>query len=181
MLEYQPDFRIKASEAILHNWIQKKAPAQELDEIAVGALHNLMNFRAELKLQQAAITFIVQQLAPKDELSELMRAFQSLDLNCDGKLDREELIQGFYKCKGDMDRAVEIVDKIMLQCDADGSGEIDYSEWVVATINKKKLLSDEKLEAAFQLFDKVSLRALQLKGWGWNDQCLRDQNSDGIW
>lgn len=27
-------------------------------------------------------------------------------------------------------------------------------EWVVATINKKKLLSNEKLEAAFRLFDR---------------------------
>ena len=38
--------------------------------------------------------------------------------------------------------------------DADGSGEIDYSEWVVATINKTRLLSDEKLDQAFKLFDK---------------------------
>jgi Ca2+-binding EF-hand superfamily protein len=27
-------------------------------------------------------------------------------------------------------------------------------EWIVATINKEKLLSTEKLKAAFQLFDK---------------------------
>jgi calcium-dependent protein kinase len=38
--------------------------------------------------------------------------------------------------------------------DTDGSGYIDYSEWVVATINKHKLLSKEKLQAAFALFDK---------------------------
>jgi len=47
------------------------------------------------------------------------------------------------------------VDKIMKIADTDGSGEIDYSEWIVATINKKKLLGNEKLEAAFNLFDKV--------------------------
>ena len=38
--------------------------------------------------------------------------------------------------------------------DSDGSGEIDYSEWVVATMDKRKLLSDEKLSTAFKLFDK---------------------------
>ena len=38
--------------------------------------------------------------------------------------------------------------------DANGSGEIDYSEWIVATINKEKLLSKDKLMAAFQLFDR---------------------------
>lgn len=41
--------------------------------------------------------------------------------------------------------AEEEVDKILARVDADGSGEIDYSEWMVATINKEKLLSTEKL------------------------------------
>ena len=52
------------------------------------------------------------------------------------------------------DLAEEEVDRIMRIADADGSGEIDYSEWVVATMDKRKLLSNEKLEAAFNLFDK---------------------------
>lgn len=78
-----------------------------------------------------------------------------------------------------MERATEIVDKIMEQADADGSGEIDYSEWVVATINKKKLLSNEKLEAAFQLFDKVSVESSQ-QGWRWDHQCPRDQDCNGV-
>ena len=50
--------------------------------------------------------------------------------------------------------------------DTDGSGEIDYSEFVVATINKKKLLSNEKLETAFNLFDKDgsgSISAFEIK------------------
>ena len=50
--------------------------------------------------------------------------------------------------------AEEEVDRIMMVADTDGSGEIDYSEWVVAAINKTTLLTNEKLEAAFNLFDK---------------------------
>ena len=67
-------------------------------------------------------------------------------------MSREELIEGYRKTLGDL--AGEEVDRIMRVADTDGSGEIDYSEWVVASINKKKLLSNEKLEAAFNLFDK---------------------------
>ena len=37
----------------------------------------------------------------------------------------------------------------------DGSGKIDYSEWVIATANKKNLITKNKLEKAFDLFDKV--------------------------
>ena len=36
----------------------------------------------------------------------------------------------------------------------DGSGNIDYSEFVVATINKKQLLTQDKLFQAFKIFDK---------------------------
>ena len=38
--------------------------------------------------------------------------------------------------------------------DADRSGEIDYSEFVVATMNEKNLLSNNKLQTAFKMFDK---------------------------
>ena len=54
----------------------------------------------------------------------------------------------------------------MRRVDADASKFIDYSEWVVATIGKEKLLSKEQLEFAFRLFDKDgsgSISAQELK------------------
>jgi calcium-dependent protein kinase len=48
------------------------------------------------------------------------------------------------------------VDEIFSKADIDGSGELDFSEWQVATINKKSILQEEKLQGAFKLFDKVS-------------------------
>ena len=41
--------------------------------------------------------------------------------------------------------------------DIDKSGFIDYSEFVVASMNEKQLLTDEKLLSAFKMFDKVRL------------------------
>ena len=38
--------------------------------------------------------------------------------------------------------------------DADGSGQIDYSEFVVAAMSQQKLLSQKKLQMAFKMFDK---------------------------
>jgi len=62
------------------------------------------------------------------------------------------LIEGYRLIHGDL--AEEEVDKILKKVDADGSGEIDYSEWLVATISKEHLLSKEKLKQAFKLFDE---------------------------
>lgn len=38
--------------------------------------------------------------------------------------------------------------------DIDGSGFIDYSEFIMATMNEKKNISEEKLRASFKTFDK---------------------------
>ena len=38
--------------------------------------------------------------------------------------------------------------------DVDNSGEIDFSEFVTATVNRGNLLQDEKLKAAFAVYDK---------------------------
>lgn len=59
-------------------------------------------------------------------------------------------------------------EKLFAQADADGSGEIDYSEWAVATINKRSVLTEAKLRGAFELFDKVRLCLIILSGWKWN-------------
>lgn len=42
----------------------------------------------------------------------------------------------------------------MKLADIDGSGEIDYSEWLIATMNKKNLISEDKVRNAFNFFDK---------------------------
>lgn len=44
--------------------------------------------------------------------------------------------------------------KMFKEIDTDKSGAIDYHEWISATINKKKLLSDKNLRTAFDAFDE---------------------------
>jgi len=38
--------------------------------------------------------------------------------------------------------------------DVDKSGEIDFSEFVTATVNRSNLLSEDKLRSAFNIYDK---------------------------
>lgn len=86
-------------------------------------------------------------------MGELLRAFQSLDKNNDGKLSKEELIEGFTETMGQTAAELE-VQRILSTADLDKNGTIDYSEFISATIDKRKLLSKERLKAAFQLFDR---------------------------
>ena len=76
----------------------------------------------------------------------------------------------------------------MKKWDADGSGFIDYSEFVTASANKSKTMSKENLEAAFRMFDKdgsgsISSDELRLvlgeqPGETWN-KLMKEVDSDG--
>lgn len=46
------------------------------------------------------------------------------------------------------------VDRIFKLVDVDNSGEIDFSEFVTATVNRGELLQHDKLKAAFEMYDK---------------------------
>lgn len=40
------------------------------------------------------------------------------------------------------------------EIDIDGNGTIDYTEFVMATMNQQNMMSNEKLMQAFKMFDK---------------------------
>ena len=89
----------------------------------------------------------------------MYKTFKAFDKNSDGKISKEELIDGYKTMYKNMDQAEIIAEaeKVFKMADQDGSGEIDYSEWAVATINKRSILQEDKLRGAFNMFDKVQL------------------------
>jgi len=97
--------------------------------------------------------FLVSYLATQEEKSELLKTFQLLDTNSDGKLTREEIINGYRTIFGS-ENPEEDADAILKQLDNNNSGTIDYSEFVIATINRQTLLSKGRLEQAFKIFDQ---------------------------
>ena len=113
----------------------------------------MKKFHAERKLQQASLTYIVNNLLSKEEKNDLLELFQQFDTNGDGVLTKEEILNG-YKTIMPFDDAEKEVERIMNEVDIDKSGTIDYNEFVLATINEQKVLNKEKLEATFKMFDK---------------------------
>jgi calcium-dependent protein kinase len=124
--------------------------------MAISALSNLKNFRADQKLKQATFAFIASQLLTKSEKENLGKIFKAIDVNGDGKLSKDEILEGYTKFFGKTMEREDIL-KMFDSVDIDKSGFIDYSEFVVAAMNEKTLLTDEKLHSAFKMFDKVSV------------------------
>jgi calcium-dependent protein kinase len=151
LLTYKHEDRISAEEALQHPWI--KEYKGEIDEEATtNALSCLKQFRSEQKLKVAAASYIGSQLISKSEKEKLGKIFKSLDANGDGQLSKEEIMNGYEEHFGKLLNEDEI-DKLFFDVDTDKSGSIDYSEFIVATMSSKKNMSEEKLTAAFKLFD----------------------------
>eukprot|EP01017_Pseudomicrothorax_dubius_P047573 TRINITY_DN8567_c0_g1_i2.p1 TRINITY_DN8567_c0_g1~~TRINITY_DN8567_c0_g1_i2.p1 ORF type:complete len:346 (-),score=67.45 TRINITY_DN8567_c0_g1_i2:161-1198(-) len=153
-LEYDTDRRMSAYDALNDEWLVKASSNPELDRpLVVNAFNNLKSFRADRKLAAATWVFLVSVMATREEKENLLKIFKVLDTNNDGLIDRDELLAG-YKNYFKNAFAEEDIDNIMRTIDANNNGGIDYSEFVSATINRQSLLSRQRLEAVFKMFDK---------------------------
>eukprot|EP01069_Polyplicarium_translucidae_P011040 Polyplicarium_translucidae@DN3451_c0_g1_i1.p1 len=169
MLVYDPSKRITAEDALQHPWltkmIEKRDPKVEEPALA-NALKNMKKFHTSQKLAQAALLFIGSKLTTAEETKELTDIFRKLDTNGDGQLDRKELIHGYSLLFEKQAKAADEertplsptqveaeVDKILESADFDKNGTIEYSEFVTVAMDTRTLLSRERLQAAFNMFD----------------------------
>ena len=116
----------------------------------------MKKFHAERKLQQSSLTYIVNNLLSKEEKNDLLELFQQFDTNGDGVLTKEEILHG-YQTIMPFDDAEREVQRIMTEVDIDKSGTIDYNEFVLATINKQKLLNKRNLKLLLECLIRMAM------------------------
>ena len=154
MLAYNSSDRFSASSCLSHKWLNDNSLKTTVDKsFSIKCLTNMKKFHAERKLQQAALTYIVNHLISKEDKNEMLDLFQQFDKNGDGVLSKEEIMEGYKAYLGEVEAEKE-AERIMNEVDMDQSGTIDYNEFVLAAMNRQKVLNKEKLEATFKMFDK---------------------------
>jgi calcium-dependent protein kinase len=166
LLEVDINKRYSAEKAMKHKWFESfRSPDDNVTESdsnaqndhklinLKSALSNLKNFKAERKLQQATLYFMVHNLNPCEDIFKLRKIFEKMDENNDGRLAKAEIIKGFKLCKFSR-FSKDDVENIMKRVDIDKSGFIEYQEFLAATLDIKKILTEDNLETAFRMFDK---------------------------
>ena len=78
--------------------------------------------------------------------------FEKIDVNCDGRLTKQEVIDGFKEMG--IEYADEEAEEIFKLADFDANGTLEFSEWCTATMDKRKMLTKQRLKAAFDMFDE---------------------------
>jgi len=142
-----PKDRYSAEEVLHHNWVSNLAPNSE-DSLLNLNVETMKSYTLANKFKKAALTFIATRLKD-DEISTLKDIFTSLDKNSDGTLTFEEVKQGCSILNTNLD-----FQEIFNSLDTDGSGCINYTEFIAATIDQRIYLKNERLFEAFKNFDK---------------------------
>ncbi|CAK91222.1 unnamed protein product (macronuclear) [Paramecium tetraurelia] len=190
LLVVDPAKRMSAEQALKDTWIVSN---KKVEKINAQNLENLSQFHNNSKLSSAILQLISTQIMTQKEKKELIKGFNAIDKNGDGKLSKDELIQCYMDLYQDEVKCHQIVNQIFQYSDVDCSGTIEYTEFIVAFSEVQNLMAQEKLQQAFKLFDKdgngtISKGELQevFGGLALNDNQLDcvfselDTNGDGV-
>ena len=158
MLNKKPQKRYSAQNCLDHRWFNlleaKKAAVNQFGKkLQMKVINKMNDFVKENRLKQAVLQFISNQFNLKKEEEDLQTLFKEFDLKKTGEISKEIFYAKLTELYGEIE-GKEICDKIFERLDLDGSGEISYDEFLSAMIDGKKVLTEDRLEKAFKMFDK---------------------------
>jgi len=151
LLKMNPRDRYTAEQSLHHVWVKNKAPKAADVAIGAGMVDNLRGFRSQNKLKKAALNIIAGQLGDS-QIKALRDTFMALDGNGDGLLTVNEMKEGL--AKSGLKEIPPDLQQIMEEVDSDGSGVIDYTEFLAATLDRKAYIQEDVCWSAFRIFDK---------------------------
>jgi len=150
LVKVDPKDRLNAERALNHSWIRNRAPQASSLELPTNFVSKLRRFRCRSKFAKAVLHVIASQLNEL-QIKSLRETFLSLDNNGDGLLTLAELKDGLSQAG--VTELPEDLKEIMEGIDADGSGVIDYTEFLAATIEKRQYIQEDVCWTAFRVFD----------------------------
>lgn len=151
MLQMNPSDRPTALQALTHDWIRKRAPRAKNVSLGPALLGNLRMFRSQHQLKKAALQVVASQLSLA-KIKSLRQIFAGLDTDRDGLLSVADLRAGMEN--SDLWVIPPDFQKLVDDIRCNGSGVIDYAEFVAAAKDRRMNIQEDALWSAFRVFDE---------------------------
>ena len=186
LLRFNPSERITAKEALMHPWFKTAefTNSYRINSInsasAQAMIKNLENYKSNNIIKCAVLAYLVHQNINIRECINASKLFTEIDLNKDGKLEKNELEYAITKYYGINNNQAKLkVDTIFKNIDTDDNGYIESEEFIRACINPQIFTSNNYLRFAFNYFDNdkdgtISIQEIENKFY----QNLKNQNDE---
>lgn len=146
MLRKKAETRCEIIQALEHTWLQVGNVLPDAN-IMEDVVETMRNFQYLNMLQKAAITALAWR-ANDDDTKHLRQIFEALDRDGNGHITVQEL-RGAIETQG-----VQLpTDFNFNQLGTDGNETIEYTEFLAAALDQKKILKEEVIWEAFKVFD----------------------------
>lgn len=149
MLTSDPKKRITIKKALTHPWFTAHKN-EKPEPVPFSIFNSLKCYKAESKLWQEALKIMVRALSSQ-QISQMKKWFVTIDTNNSGSISASELERAM-KLSG-YQIAQEEISAIIRNNAYLGEGKINYTDFLIATLDRKKLLDEEVLWQAFKYFD----------------------------
>ena len=182
--------RYSASQVLAHPWFEIAKKRTNIEQLDFSSQF-FREYIQSNQLKKIVLIFIASRLQ-ESEINDLKEIFQAFDTDNDGQINYGEFEQSLLRLKSKEIKPAEIR-SYFSSIDTDKNGKIDYTEFVAACLNKKNLLTEERLYEAFTKLDidhngKITKNELMsvLKLEANNDKFVTelikqaDKNSDGV-
>jgi len=141
--------RPQAVQALQHSWLVVDPQGSRRMNISPCNVKQLKAFGQMNSLKKAAADVLVTQL-PESEMQEMKSLFMEMDTNRDGTVSLRELQKGMEQSGVKLPNNLQ---QLMAECDLDGSGVLDYTEFLAAVMGRKQYHQKDIVWAAFKRFD----------------------------
>ena len=187
MLTVDQSRRITAQAALKHPVFELYRSTEEksdrLNPPQEQTLKMLKKYQGKSALRRAALNVFVKMLTT-EELDDLHKEFEKIDVDNSGIISARELENALKQAN--MPLAAQEIARIIHEIDYNGKGQMHYSEFIAATIHAKEiLLSDERLEGVFRMFDRdrsgsISKNDIQKAMNNLGEKCLTQRELNEI-
>ncbi|CAG9319489.1 unnamed protein product [Blepharisma stoltei] len=160
MLVLNPQHRISVKNAINHHWFIYLGQHNQSQHIKLEIFNSIKRFKAPSKLWQESMKVLVRDLS-EEQIADLQAAFQDIDRSKTGFITADDIADamrrnGYFFASEEIASLIEQIDYI-------GNGKLNYTQFLIAAMDRKRLLDEESMWNTFKYFDVNSNGYIQVE------------------
>ena len=153
LLAKNPQSRFSSEQALSHRWLLSLTDSSYDLTTHKNSITRMRTIKSSNKLKEVFTTFMISQLSSNSSNKKLEQVFNKIDKNKDGVISISEIIEELRNEMSETDAEIE-AKRIIDLIDVDGSGKVDYTEFLRIAVEEESLLTKENLKKTFAYFDK---------------------------